>query len=269
MAKVKKGKCKKTRWKTKAAIWLLGLVAGVPMLINWCYSLPFIWFRTQWGAAEVLDYYASLLGTAVAGLAILASVGLFLQEQKNQNDIQRIQETEKAIDQTLDVLNPKRIKFMILELPEKNKHPNYADFQEEVYFFQQEITVAVDRLTRSIYRTKSRRIEKLITSIEDLKKEIDTEIDDYVKKVTEHLKKIRGIQEEGDPQKQKRNTVDLYFADVLNFQDVQNTLYTDFLNLTKKKTETFDQEYADVSDRISDLFLKRFFAKIYMLNGEE
>lgn len=269
MAKVKKGKCQKIKWRLKIAILLFGLVAGVPMLINWCYSLPFVWFRTQWGAAEVLDYYASILGTAVAGLAILASAGLFLQEQRNQNDMQRIQEAEKAIDQTLDVLNPKRIKYMILELSEKNNDSNYADFQKEVYLFRQEITVTVDRLTRSVYRTKSCRIDGLITSIEELKTEIDTKLEDYVKKVSGHLKKMRILQEKGNPENRKRSVVDLYLADVLSFQDMQDSLYTDFLNLTKEKTEIFNQEYADVSDRVSDLFLKKFFAKNHTQNEKE
>ena len=47
---------------------VLFFVVGVPLIIDWLYDFPEPLIYTEWGPSELLDYYGTLLGTAVTVL---------------------------------------------------------------------------------------------------------------------------------------------------------------------------------------------------------
>ena len=69
--------------KKKAALWVFiiaFLVIGVPLIINACYKWNIIPIVTKWGAADVISYYGTLLGT-IATIAALVVTIIFTKKQ--------------------------------------------------------------------------------------------------------------------------------------------------------------------------------------------
>ena len=63
---------------------VLFFVVGVPLIIDWLYDFPEPLIYTEWGPSELLDYYGTLLGTAVTVLTFY--FGIRNEFRKNRKE---------------------------------------------------------------------------------------------------------------------------------------------------------------------------------------
>lgn len=107
-------------WIRRHPVWniviaLLFFIVVIPVLINLCYSCAHVFYVTQWEAADVLEYYGTILGTAIAAASLIVTI-LFTRKQIDRENYIRI-ETEKwkgaeqVIDQALIDICPLNMKF--------------------------------------------------------------------------------------------------------------------------------------------------------------
>lgn len=68
------------RYILRAGLVAVALIVAVPIAINLCYSADTVIFPTKWGAADVLDYYGTILGAAVTVGALIITI-LFTRKQ--------------------------------------------------------------------------------------------------------------------------------------------------------------------------------------------
>ena len=68
------------------------LIVGVPLIINECYKAN-CGYITVWDGADVLGYYGTILGAAIAGLTLVATI-IFTKKQIQRDSYLRL-ETDK------------------------------------------------------------------------------------------------------------------------------------------------------------------------------
>lgn len=91
-------------------IALLFFIVVIPILINLCYSCDHAFYVTQWDARDVLSYYSTLLGAAIAAISLIVTIRFTRKQIERENYIRS--ETEKwkgaehVIDQALTDIDP-------------------------------------------------------------------------------------------------------------------------------------------------------------------
>ena len=103
-------------------ILILFLIFGVPLLINWLYSLPPI-FYTNWSAADVLGYYGTLLGTAAAILTLYFGLWQYRTEHRLQCEAKMWEDIDTMFRQCLDDIHPSKLEMALLTVSVGQESP--------------------------------------------------------------------------------------------------------------------------------------------------
>lgn len=93
-----------------AILGFVVLVIGVPLGINWCYQRDTVLITTQWGAADMLSYYGTLLGATVAILTLAYTISFTRKQIQRERFLERNrtkwETVESIIMQTLLDISP-------------------------------------------------------------------------------------------------------------------------------------------------------------------
>lgn len=97
------------------ALMVLLLIVGIPLIINGCYKKG--GYITMWDAADVLAYYGTLLGSAVA-VGVLALTIIFTRKQiERERFLERNREkwgkVEEVITKALIDISPLKMRTMV------------------------------------------------------------------------------------------------------------------------------------------------------------
>lgn len=158
---------------------VLFLTVGVPLLINWLYSLPPM-VQTHWSAADVLTYYGTLLGAAVGILTLYFTIrdGLlkFRIDYHLQHQMKMWQDIDEMFQQCLSDIHPSKLEMLLLTyLPEGNP---YA-LMTETIAFRVTVKISVDRLVSSVQNLSDSELHKLKDQLLLFKKKLLTIVERY------------------------------------------------------------------------------------------
>lgn len=149
-------------------ILVLFLIVGVPLLINWLYSLPPI-FYTNCSAADVLGYYGTLLGTAAAILTLYFGLWQYRTEHRLRREAKMWEDIDAMFRQCLDDIHPSKLEMALLtSLP----HENPYGLITETLAFRVAVITSVDRLVSSIQNISDTGLHDLKNQLISFKKKL-------------------------------------------------------------------------------------------------
>ena len=156
------------------------LIFIVPILINQSYKSNTIYYITMWEAADVLNFYGTLLG-AIVSVAILAATILhnrkqIVSERVFQMEQEKWLEIEKLVDQVLEDIHPSKIKKAMAEAAENQR--------EELFYiklnqYQTTASNSVDRLLLLSTRKEDKSLTELISNIDATMQELNQIVTHY------------------------------------------------------------------------------------------
>lgn len=156
-------------------ILILFLIVGIPLLINWLYTLPPI-FYTNWSAADVLGYYGTLLGTAAAILTLYFGLWQYRTGHRLQHEMKMWQDINGMFQQCLSDIHPSKLEMLLLtSLPEGNPYTLIT----ETVALRVTVITSVDRLVSSVQTISDPDLHKLKDQFVSFKKKLLSIVDRY------------------------------------------------------------------------------------------
>lgn len=158
---------------------LLGLGAafilvGVPILINECYKAGG-GYITMWKASDVLSYYGTVVGAAIAVATIAITIAFNRKQIQRdsylKNETDRWAKIEEEVAKALDKINPqwlmlvnaKSLKYSVTE------RPSYAI--SEIQQYQMDCRVALDHVNLYLTQTDHTELKPLLDIISSASEE--------------------------------------------------------------------------------------------------
>lgn len=229
---------------------IIGLIFAVPLAINWCYYLhPIIY--TKWGAADVLNFYGSLLGTTVAAITFVLTIRFTLMQIKHEQEIrcerELWQNIEQSIDMCLDEMHPKALELVVINaLSERNAYKLITG----TLTYRVSVTTSVDRMSRSIDRLNDPELKALreeINKIRDKLLDIESQFELSRQEVM-----LDGLRNSFQPDKDRTRQNLLEFAEKRRrLEDILQKVYMeDYLDLVLAKNDLFRKKYREISKRM-------------------
>lgn len=225
----------KKHWKKTLLSILIALVLVViiPVIINECYKADTVVYVTMWEAADVLNFYGTLLA-AIVSVGILAATILYNRKQIiSERTFQIEQEKwfgiENIVEQVLDEIHPATIQKALADAAEKQR---IDLFYIKLNLYQTTATAAVDKLL--FLNTKSDMPDFL---------ELANNINSYMQKVSQIVKRYNSL-----------------FFDVLqkNFilKSAQegNAIPDYMLAFAAKVTSDFVKQSNEISKQLSEIY---------------
>lgn len=175
----------KTRRRIKIILFVvlaLFMIFGVPVIINECYKAN-CGYITVWDGADVLGYYGTILGAAIAVLTLVATI-LFTKKQLQRESYLRIEKDkwaklEKNFLEILDEINPLSVLKSVMD-------NGFTDLSRAINIsqkYQINCKTACDQLNAHLNIVDYPKFKKLIDSIaaasEEFVKLSQKEIDQY------------------------------------------------------------------------------------------
>ena len=153
-----------------AGIIALILVIGVPIVINELYKVN-AGYMTIWGAADVLSYYATILGACVTVGALIVTI-IFTKKQVQRDSFIKHQEEkwnriESMVSSSLDRINPARIIEIILKVTSSS----YDEAITAFHLYSLQAKTALDSLFGYLSGEYYPRLEPLLLDIQDAAEE--------------------------------------------------------------------------------------------------
>lgn len=152
---------------------LLGLLVvaalvGVPILINECYKVG-VGYITIWNAADVLSYYGTIVGAAIAVATIALTITFnrkqIQRESYLKSEIGKWRAIESEIAEVLDRINLQRV-FAVGIDSLSAPNDNYGFILSSLQKYQMDCRIATDKLIALLSSEDYLRIEKLLKEIQ-------------------------------------------------------------------------------------------------------
>lgn len=144
---------------------VLFFIVLIPALINFCYSWNHVFYVTQWGAADVLAYYGSILGAFVTLSGLAVTITITRKQIQRESFLNRENEKWKAIESCfasiLKEIDP--VDFLKITSSIDMQNPHAAITQMQVY--QMTCRTATNRLTPYLSILDYPKVESLIKKI--------------------------------------------------------------------------------------------------------
>lgn len=228
---------------------VLFLTVGVPLLINWLYSLPPV-IHTHWSAADVLAYYGTLLGAAVGILTLYFTIrdGLlkFRTDYHLQNEIKMWQDIDEMFQQCLSDIHPSKLEMLLLTyLPEGNPYALMA----ETIAFRVTVATSVDRLVSSVQNISDSDLHKLKDQLVSFKKKLLSIVERYS---TLQQNTILDSYKSRSFSSQSSNTCDIssFAKERVDISAQIQVLYdTDYCNLMISRGDFFRKKNKEILDK--------------------
>lgn len=145
-------------------IAVLAAAVGVPIIINECYKAN-RGYITEWGAADVLSFYGTILSAFVTIVTIVATIGF--TKKQIQRDSYLKSETEKwskietIFATALDAINPIRPMTETIDIGIINPNSAILTFQK----YQMRCRTAMDQLNAFLNIADYPKVKALIDGI--------------------------------------------------------------------------------------------------------
>lgn len=164
-------KCKKLLVLICIAL-ILFLAVGVPVIINWLYSLPPIFF-TQWSAADILGYYGTLLGAAAGIITLYYTIRFDLWQLRLEHHYQREAKMWEDMDamfrQCLDDIHPSKLELALF-IAISNENP--YELLTQTLTFRVTVMTSVDRLVSSVKNVSDAGLQDLVEQLISFKNKL-------------------------------------------------------------------------------------------------
>lgn len=161
----------------------LFFVVGVPVIINEVYKAE-SGYITVWTASDVLAYYGTIIGAAVAIGTLCFTIQFTHRQIQRENYIHRENEKWKGIEKTIqdciDIINPLTISLFIAESQSTNIMN--GDFQEvgaKLAASKVNAQIALDKIMITLAREDLNRIDNLIKAIIEAQKYYIRMVENY------------------------------------------------------------------------------------------
>lgn len=152
-------------WVLYTSVALL-LLVGIPIIINELYKIG-TGYMTVWGAADLLSYYGTVLGSCVTVGALIITI-LFTKKQiqhdsfiKNQKE--KWNRIETLVSGSLEKIHPTRIS----EIISKVDSGKFSNTITELHLFSFQAKTALDSLFGYISADDYKKLEPLLTSMQN------------------------------------------------------------------------------------------------------
>ena len=237
---------------------VLLLTIGIPLLINLSYNHPVTFIKTEWGAAEVLDYYSGLLGTCVTVVTFIVTVLLTVEQIRHQQNYQqRIklwQETEDAVDICLDTIHPMKLQYAFLDAFSKSESSRAYQLIGQVETYRLNAIVSADRLSRSLNKACDNELEDIANCIIEIKEKLIPIANQYLEVFQDEV--AIGMSSGAAFEARSLTNQREQFAENINALDkrVKDIYDTDYLTLIEKKSKLFRKKYEEISQEKPGLF---------------
>lgn len=176
---------------------LLGLLviaalAGVPILINECYKVG-VGYITIWNAADVLSYYGTIVGAAIAVATIAVTITFNRKQIQRESYLKSEYDKWKAIEaeiaEVLDRINPQRV-FAVGIDSLSPPNDNYGFILSSFQKYQLDCQIALDKLISFLSSEDYLRIEDLFKKIRQTS-DICFEICDEERKIYQKIQDLK------------------------------------------------------------------------------
>lgn len=146
------------------------LIIGIPVIINECYKMN-CGYTTVWDGADVLGYYGTILGSAIAVIT-LASTIVFTKKQIQRDsylrtETEKLSKLEHIFLEILDSINP-------IEALKNVMDNGFADPTKAINILQKyqlNCKIACDRLNAHLNMSDYPKFREIIESIAKISEE--------------------------------------------------------------------------------------------------
>ena len=176
---------------------LLGLLVvaalvGVPILINECYKVGG-GYITIWNAADVLSYYGTIVGAAIAVATIALTITFNRKQIQRESYLKSEHDKWKAIEaeiaEVIDRINPQRF-FAVGIDSLSTPNDNYGFILSSFQKYQLDCQIALDKLISFLSSEDYLRIEDLFKKIRQTS-DICFEICDEERKIYQKIQDLK------------------------------------------------------------------------------
>ena len=152
-------------WVLYTSVALL-LLVGIPLVINELYKIG-TGYMTVWGAADLLSYYGTVLGSCVTVGALIITI-LFTKKQIQRGSFIKNQEEkwnriESLISSSLENIHPARIAEIVLRVTSSN----YNEAPTAFHQYSLQAKTALDSVFAYISGEDYKQLESLLQAIQD------------------------------------------------------------------------------------------------------
>lgn len=154
------------------ALGLLIPIVGVPIGINECYKSN-TGYITVWNGADVLNYYGTIISTAIGALIAVLTMAFTISFNRRQiqrdtylrNEKEKWGKVESTIGNVLDLINPQRILTLGMENIAKNNDVNINWAIASIQKYQMDCRLATDQLFTCLSTVDYPKVKSLLDAI--------------------------------------------------------------------------------------------------------
>ena len=173
-------------------IGILVALVGIPILINECYKVGG-GYITIWNAADVLSYYGTIVGAAIAVATIAVTITFNRKQIQRESYLKSEHDKWKAIEaeiaEVLDRINPQRF-FAVGIDSLSTPNDNYGFILSSFQKYQLDCQIALDKLISFLSSEDYLRIEDLFKKIRQTS-DICFEICDEERKIYQKIQDLK------------------------------------------------------------------------------
>lgn len=150
-----------------ATVILLLLTIGVPISINEVYKYGSLYggYATEWGAADVLSYYGTILGSAIAVSSLVITIWFtrkqIIRDSYLKSEDEKWSKIETVLADALNDINPMRLLIETMDTGFNNPSATITTIQK----YQMSCKVATDQLHTCLSTTDFPKVKNLIDAI--------------------------------------------------------------------------------------------------------
>jgi hypothetical protein len=262
-----------------AILIVIILIVGIPILINECYKAN-CGYITVWDGADVLGYYGTILGAAIAVLTLVATIAFTKKQIQREGylraETDKLSKLESIFLGILDSINP-------IETLKNVMDNGFSDPTKAINILQKyqfNCKTATDRLNAHLNMADYPKFKVIIDSIADITEEFvdisQEEIDQYsnlrlwahretASKILHNEEIMPGSFSQKEIEFSKdvlEKTKDMDYVDIeksitqLNEEFIK-TYETKFRSLLQLNGATFDEVNAEVQRRANEILRLR------------
>ncbi len=259
-------------------IGALAAIVGVPIIINECYKAN-SGYMTIWGAADVLSYYGTILGTLVTVVTIVVTISFtrkqIQRESYLKNESDKWANIEAIISDALDKINPRRI--LMANINDTVVDNNFPDaLLITIQKYQLDCRIATDQLFSYLSSEDFPKVKNLLDQIMQASNSFSTICEKEIKayRGIKDLKARRTALETTELEKKYPNSfstgVLVYCTEVLErtkdlkYDDIWNDIGSSngemaaayeqvYRNLLALKGQTFDAIYTSIRKEANEI----------------
>lgn len=157
-----------------ATVILLLLTIGVPISINEVYKYGSLYggYATEWGAADVLSYYGTILGSAIAVSSLVITIWFtrkqIIRDSYLKSEDEKWSKIETVLADALNDINPMRLLIETMDTGFNNPSATITTIQK----YQMSCKVATDQLHTCLSTTDFPKVKNLIDAINTFTEQI-------------------------------------------------------------------------------------------------